>query len=151
MSSSCFITASLLVLLSERGAYELRGLKSFFGNRSPPLPSLKLPPAGLKQSLQYTGFPLIGRNGTSHSLLHSEHVALCNETGPSLDLLPPQFFLLKPDAPERLPPNEGFPPLPAKLFPLPRLLYSVIVHGVCTFNEQIARGRTESAALQSFD
>ncbi len=45
-----------------------------------------------KQSLQYTGLPSAGLNGTSHSFPQSAQVALCISRGPSKDLLCPPLL-----------------------------------------------------------
>jgi hypothetical protein len=46
-----------------------------------------------KQSLQYTGLPSVGTNGTSHSFPQSEHVVLCISLGPPKFLRPPKLSL----------------------------------------------------------
>ncbi len=138
--SNCFMTASLFGVLSALGAYELRSPKSFFGNLSPLVSPLNVPPSVPKHSLQYTGFPPVGRNGTSQGLLHFAQIALKSVNGALLPPLSPQFFLLKLDPPPRWLPNEGFPPLPPKPLLPPLLLYSVIWYGVCTVMGEIARG-----------
>jgi len=44
-----------------------------------------------RQSLQYTGLPWVGVNGTSHSFPQSEHTVLVMVRGPDDDG-PPYFF-----------------------------------------------------------
>src|SRR3989338_5062071 len=62
----------------------------------------------MKQSLQKTGLPSVGLNGTSHSAPHSEQVALCISLGPVSLRNPPPPRLNPPRPPSLGPLSSKF-------------------------------------------